>query len=171
MKLDFGTIEKITVGSVKTDACDGGVGFFKYTDNGLAAWEGKSATLGTNAKATTGIHLYFHTNSQNIGFKVINGGKYEIKVDGLSRACFVLQDGESVDFALCAPLGEKQDEYRVTLVLPSHGKNGVFEYIELDDGATVEPHKFDRKFLFIGDSITQGYGSFMSGATYVSALQ
>lgn len=166
MKLDFNVIEKITVGSVNTEERDGGIGFSKYKSEGLDAWAGKSATLGKNARATTGVRLDFHTDSQNISFKVITGGKYEIKIDGLSRACFVLQDGESVDFALCAPLGEKQDEYRVTLVLPSHDKGGVIEYIELDEGARVEPHKFDRKFLFIGDSITQGWASSFDSFSY-----
>ena len=161
MKLDFNTIEKITVGSVKTEARDGGVGFCKYSDSGLAAWQGKSVTLGKNAAATTGVRLDFHTNSRNIGFKVVTGGKYEVKVDGLSRACFALGDGERADFALCSPLGEEQDEYRVTLVLPSHGVGAVLEYVELDDGARVEPHRFDRKFLFIGDSITQGWGKLL----------
>lgn len=166
MKLNFETIKKITVGSVKTEERDGVATFSKYSEEILTAWGEKSASLGKNARATTGVRLDFHTTSQNIRFKVITGGKYEIKVDGLSRALFTLQDGETVDFALCAPLGEKQDEYRVTLVLPSHDKSGAFEYIELDDGASAEPHKFDRRFLFIGDSITQGWASTFDSFSY-----
>ena len=166
MKLSFDTIKDITVGSVNTRERDGAVGFSKYSDAMLRAWSEKKESLGKNALATTGVRLDFHTSSQNIAFKAVTGGKYEIKVDGLSREVFSLDDGERVEFCLCAPLGECLDEYRVTLVFPSHGRNGAVEYLELDDGATIRPHAFDRKFLFIGDSITQGWASSFDSFSY-----
>ena len=166
MKLSFETIKNITVGSLNTREQNGIARFSKYSDAMLSAWGGKSAALGKNAAATTGVRLDFHTNSQRIAFKTLTAGKHEIKVDGLSRALVTAEEGEEVSFDLRAPLGEKQEEYRVTLVLPSHDRNGAVEYLELDDGADVRPHSFDRKFLFIGDSITQGWASTFDSFSY-----
>lgn len=51
--------------------------------------------------------------------------------------------------------GEKN---RITLVFPSHDK-GVLKSVELNGESFIEPHKFERKILFLGDSITQGWNS------------
>ena len=54
----------------------------------------------------------------------------------------------------------------MTLYLPSHGTGGVLSYVELDDGARITPHRFDRKMLFVGDSITQGWDSTYDSLSY-----
>lgn len=57
------------------------------------------------------------------------------------------------------------------------GRKNVVIYLTADDityiknleiNATAEPVKKDTKVLWMGDSITQGYGPFRSGETYVS---
>ena len=166
MKLNYDMIKNITVGAASVTERDGGVAFSKCTDGLLDAWRGRSEALGKNAAAATGVRLDFHTSSQSIAFGSATAGKYEIKIDGLSRARFSLKEGECAELELCAPLGEKQESYRVTLVLPSHGAGAVLDFVELDDGAWIEPHKFDRKFLFIGDSITQGWESSFDSFSY-----
>ena len=159
MKLTFEQIKSITVGSVNTREQDGGIHFAKCTDKQISEWKNKSQQLGTNSSTTTGVRLDFHTNSQNIAVRVLAGAKYEIKIDGLLRRQFITESGEVISLALCDELGGKKDEYRVTVVLPSHGVPGAIEYVELDDDAYVKPHSFDMKMLFIGDSITQGWNS------------
>ena len=53
-------------------------------------------------------------------------------------------------------LGNEKDDFRVTLVFPSH-EVAVLDYISLDDGAYATRGEFDMKMLFIGDSITHGW--------------
>ena len=159
MKLTFDQVKSVTVGSVKTEARDGGFYFAKCTDKQVAAWLAKSETLCKNSKATTGVRLDFHTDSQKLSFKAISGQKYEVKIDGLSVAQYILSENDTVSLDIRDPLGNAKEEYRVTLVLPSHGPAAALEYVELDDGAFIRPHRFDMKMLFIGDSITQGWAS------------
>ena len=166
MKLTFEQIKSVTVGSVETILADGGIRFAKCTSKQIAAWKEKSATLGKNCAATTGVRLDFHTNSQSVAFRVLGGKKYEIRVDGLMFKMVKPEAGEVVSFGLSDPLGNRKDEYRVTVVFPSHDEPAALEYVELDDGSYVKPHRFDRKLLFIGDSITQGWASSHDSYSY-----
>ena len=58
-------------------------------------------------------------------------------------------------------------EHRITLYLPSHGI-GILGAVEIDDGATLKPHTYDRKMLIIGDSITQGWDSTWDSLSYAN---
>ena len=170
MRLTFEQIKNITVGSVDTEERDGGIFFAKCTKKQLAAWAEKNATLAKNAAATTGVRLDLHTDSQNISFKVLSGKKYEILVDGLMFRQYLSAKGNVISLELSDPLGNKKDEYRVTVIFPSHDEPAGIEYVELDDGAFVKPHSFDRKILFIGDSITQGWASSHDSYSYAYRL-
>ena len=108
MRLNYEDIKNITVGAVAVTSVDGGISFSKYTDAIIAAWGERSKTLEKNARTTTGVRLDFHTDSQNLAFAAVTAGKYEIKVDGLSRAKYSLGEGDRVDFALCAPLSRSR---------------------------------------------------------------
>ena len=77
-----------------------------------------------------------------------------------------MKDGEEKRFELSDPLGNKKDSYRVTLYFPSHDVYGTLSRVELDDGATFTPHKYDMKWLFIGDSITQGWAALVDSLSY-----
>jgi len=74
--------------------------------------------------------------------------------------------GGRAELDLCDPLGDPLTDARVTLIFPSHFIGGAFRSLTLDDGASFEPHRFDRKILFIGDSITQGWDSGWDSLSY-----
>ena len=59
------------------------------------------------------------------------------------------------------------NEHRITLYLPAHGI-GILGAVEIEDGATLRPHTYDRKMLFIGDSITQGWDSTWDSLSYAN---
>lgn len=166
MRLSFDEIKKVTVGSVKTWQDDSGIHFAKCTDKQVATWKEKSETIGRNSAATTGVRLDLHTNSQSIAVGILGGKKYEICVDGLMRQQYNVNAGDVISLELSDPTGMKKDEYRVTVVFPSHDDPAVIEYVELDDGSYVKPHKYDRKILFIGDSITQGWAAIHDSYSY-----
>lgn len=157
MTLTLDQIKKITVGAVNIREEENGIHFYKCTDSQNEAWDKLSETLGVRARTTTGVRLDFITNSQKITLKA-KGGKFEIYVDNLLRVQHVLGDFTEITHELAAPLGNKQDSYRVTVCFPSHGI-GVLESVELDDGATLTAPEYDVRMLMIGDSITQGWNS------------
>ena len=166
MKLTFDTIKQITAGAIRIEQAADGIHFYKCTDRQIEAWRLKNKDLGHRAAGTTGVRLDFHTNSQKLSFGVSRGNKFELYIDNLLRRQFLLKDEKQASVDLCDALGNKQTEYRVTLIFPSHDDGGVLEWIELDDNATVRPHAYDRKMLFIGDSITQGWASKYDSLSY-----
>ena len=166
MRLTFEQIRSVTVGSVRTELLADGIHFAKCTEKQEKAWQAKKEVLYINSKSTTGVRLDFHTNSKTVSFKSVSGSKYEIKIDGLTSSIYRFDGEGSVTHDICGPLGNRNDEHRVTLILPSHNIPGILEYVEIDDGAYIKPHKFDYKMLFIGDSITQGWASSLDSYSY-----
>ena len=168
MRLSFETVKSITFGSVYSFEDASGMHFAKCTDKQVAAfgsfWEG----LGNNAKATTGIRLDFHTSSRRFSFKAYSGRRFELYINGTFREVFKRTDDDSAEFSYI--ITEQDAENRITLYFPSHDAPGVLSYVELDDGATVVPHKFDCKIFFIGDSITQGWNSTYDSLSYANRV-
>jgi len=155
MKLSFDSIKKITVGAVQIWEESNGVHFCKCTKKQLDAWYALDPVLGRNASATTGIRIDFHTNSSAFAFTAPIGNKFEIYINDVLK--YVIREKDMNDRSFKINLEKSDlDENRITLILPSHDDAAVISSIELDDGASITPHCFDCKMLFIGDSITQG---------------
>lgn len=171
MKLTYEQIRTVAVGAVRTWQDDSGVHFCKCTQKQVDAWGALQPVLGERAENTTGIRLDFHTDSKTLTFATASGNKFELYINGMLRYRFEAdgyrERGEAISVSLDDPLGcELEGDRRVTLTFPSHSTPGVIEYVELDDGAYVRRHEFDRKLLFIGDSITQGWDSRYDSLSY-----
>lgn len=169
MNLTYEQIKSVAVGAIRIEQQEDGIHFGKCTKRQQAAFRVFSEGFETRALTTTGVRLDFHTNSKHLAFDTANGKKFEVYLDNVLRAQFdcdaLREEGRPAELDLTDPLGGAIEESRVTLVFPSH-EIGVLKYVELDDGATVLPHKFDRKILFIGDSITQGWHSEYDSFSY-----
>ena len=165
MKLSVNQIKNITFGAVRSEQREDGLHFFKCTESQVAAWYALAKELGERSETTTGIRLDFHTNSTSFTFEA--DGIFEVYVNDLYREKLDMSSlGGKATVKLCDPLGDALDDVRVTLIFPSHDKAGVLRSVELDDGSYVKPHVFDRKILFIGDSITQGWDSGYDSLSY-----
>ena len=170
MKLSTDQIRSLTVGAVHMEEQEGILSFFKCTKQQSDAWFALNKGLGERSLTTTGIRLDFHTDSKHLTFTPASPGKYEVDVDGLLRCQFHAGSeefpvGQPISLPLCGPLGEIKEEVRVTLYLPSHSV-GSLSAVELDEGAKTCRHSFDRKWLMIGDSITQGWDSQFDSLSY-----
>ncbi len=167
MKLTLEQIRAVTVGAISVRAEADGIHFDKCTARQIAAWDALNRDLGFRARTTSGVRLDFHTDSRHLRVMAPSGGKFEVLIDGLLRyACPGDRDVTApIEADLCDELGEFGGSHRVTLAFPSHTV-GVLGSVELDDGATLTPHTFDRRMLFIGDSITQGWQSHYDTAAY-----
>ncbi len=162
MKLDFESIKKITVGSVDTWQEEDGVHFSKCTKEQRKIWETVDPLRSNAAKATTGIRLDFYTDSTFLNVETSAGGKFEVIADDVCCRRFVKNENEVLKFSIDL---KNRDRKHVVIVLPSHS-TGVIRSIAIDDSAKIERRRFDKKILFLGDSITQGWDSFFDSGSY-----
>ena len=169
MQLTVEQIKSLVFGAVRIEKNQDGLRFFKCTKKQSDAWYALSDGLGERADGTTpGVRLDFHTNSKTLSFEA--KGTFDVYVNDLFREKFLLKEGGEATIALCDPLGDPLEDARVTLIFPSHFLGSVLKSVSLDDGAYVKPHAFDKKILFIGDSITQGWDSGYDSLSYAWRL-
>ena len=159
MKLNFYQIKELTVGAVNIEKQDEGIRFYKMQKCQIDAFYALSNILGIRAETTTGIRLDFETDSAFVAFENKGGNRFEYFIDGVYQ-------GNVSDAHVRIEL---RKPCRVTLAFPSHNI-GIIDEFELSDGATATRHKFDRKILFIGDSITQGYDALFPSECYANRL-
>lgn len=163
MQLSYEQIKTLVVGAVEVWEAESGLHFGKCTKEQLSAWKEIDLTLFNNAIPTTGVRLDFHTDSDYVKIRLGADGKYEAKIDGVLREQYICT-GENKEITLV--LGKKGKEKHVVFSLPSHSKAGVIAGVEIAESAYVKKHRFDRKILFVGDSITQGHKSVYDMCSY-----
>lgn len=155
MRLNFETIKSITAGAVEIWQEADGVHFAKCTASQRAAWGEVAPQLASGTQVTTGVRLDFHTTSSFVRVGVSGGQKFEVKIDGLLAHQFLFEESE-LPSGFCIELGNNEAWKHVVIILPSHSI-GVVRSVEIEDGSQIKAHTFDRKILFLGDSITQGW--------------
>lgn len=149
MTLTAEQISAITCGALSVTYEEGAYHFTRFSPEQIEAFEARMQIYGPRCRATTGIRLEFETDSRHIRVDVKNPGRYELLVDGLQVIYQVCDADDSLYTEL--PEGNKH----ITLMLPWH-QEGALSLVLLDNGSYVRTHQFDRKILFLGDSITQG---------------
>ena len=153
MILGLDEIRKITVGAHLAEKINGACVFHKCTAAQEAAWDSHAESLGIRARATTGVRLDFYTNSHAFGVKIVGGGKFELRINGVTRER--VRDCGSYSWAITDVRGRQLDTARITFIFPSYSV-GMISHVELDDGATYIPVNHKKRIMFLGDSITQG---------------
>lgn len=148
-------IQSCTVGALRVWKEDDHFRFARMSEALEEAFYGVRPAFRDRAQSTTDIRLDFHTDSRMIRLDVDQSEpgtacKVELYVDGLP-ALFEAYEGRKV-IVHELPEGMK----RVTIVLPCHQVGRLYN-LSVDEWARVEPHRFEKKILFLGDSITQGW--------------
>ncbi|MBP3314509.1 MAG: SGNH/GDSL hydrolase family protein [Clostridia bacterium] len=150
--LTLDEIIEISVGSPNIKIKDNAVEFYKATDEQMVAYGPEGSGMRNNATGSTGVRLDFTTDSSTFAFKAASGNRFELYINGK----YVTQITNATTQVFSTTLDTSNGENRVTLFLPNGGV-GAISMVQLDYGATCERQKFDRKFLIIGDSITQAW--------------
>lgn len=186
MKLSLSTIREITCGAVRVEQEEKGIRFYRFTEKELELYRQKNGDLYLKALTTAGMRLRFRTNSKHLGIKVLIehtiGRKFfsvdvyaneknlgyvdNFRQEELPRQYFDLEFGEGV---YEKSFGLEDDTSLVEIVLPWNRKLTLLA-LELDDGATVEPAKREKKLLVYGDSITQGYDALRPSNRYAGKI-
>lgn len=146
---------------------DGYLQAFQYTDEQMAYFKGASDFWYERCYASTSKTIEFITEATRLSFdyKIIWMGSpdsFEVTVDGIVTKIYYVKDIEK--------------EGRLEFELPEGSKN-VIVYLPADATALIKNFEIDAeidrvcknaKVLWLGDSITQGYGPLRSSCTYVS---
>ena len=162
MKLTFEQLKAISFGAV--DVFQDSNDYFcmhRMTDTQVAAYGARNPVHAQRAQKTAGCRLDFWTDSSHLMLHTGAAGLYEIQVNGLCAATIQADSRCTLEL----PKGEN----RVTVLLPEHAV-GALRFVHLDEGASLRPHSYDRKFLFLGDSITQGWESSRPSTGYVNQV-
>ena len=146
---------------------DGWLQAFQYTDEQMAYFSTAFDFWYDRCMATTAKTLEFTTRAQNLSFEyrfIWTGSQdsFELSLGGqITEIRYVkdLPEEGKLDWQL--PEGEKD----VVLYLPADATVLIRNFTIDGD---VTPAKKNEKVLWLGDSITQGYGPLRSAQTYVS---
>lgn len=163
MKLTFEQIKSVTLGAISIYEDDTGIHFRRFTDRQLAVWDQLDEQFRTRSRGTAGCQLSFHTDSKNMMIFVANGKKVEVWINGLPTHNYLL------DAPRRLPISLPEGDTHVVIDLPNYTE-GVITKVLVDEGSYIVPHTTDHRFLFLGDSITQGSQSSRDSNCYVSRL-
>ena len=156
MELTFAEIRSLTHGSDHISEEADGLHFHKCTAKQEVAWEELGPAFHSRVRATTGVRLEMETDADAITFDAPSGNRFEVWIDGLFYRQILmneLREAGKTPTVEMAP-GVK----RVMFAFPSHS-TGVLSSFSLNDATFFRPVCRERKMLFIGDSITQGWNS------------
>lgn len=163
MMLTLDEIRSVAFGALSVTQESDGFHFARFTQRQREVFGAENQRHFARCGFTTGCRLEFHTDSHAMIFETGAAGTYEILLDGL-QTHFLQADGKR-RYPIPLPGGDT----RVTVLLP-WGSAGVVSFIILDDGSYIRPHVFDRKILFLGDSITAGSAAKIRSLTFPYVL-
>ncbi len=171
--LTYRQIAELLFGAEQIFITDEGISGSKYNPETLNHWKTLSDILYERALTTTGLRLDFETNSPYLILDVT--GKFEILRDGKlfasTRAEKRIRTKEEAEDASNTVLRSKikvdldGQPHRITVAFPSH-QTGVIHSMTVDADAVILPHNYREKFVFYGDSITQGWNSKVDISSY-----
>ena len=163
MFLTLEQIQSITTGAVSVVKEEDGIHFRRFTDRQLEVFRQKSAQFQQRSHCTAGCRLSFYTDADTVILTVGGGAKFEVLINGLPAYFFPLEKPQRIPFSLT------EGENLVVITLPNYSE-GVLNSLELDEGASFRPYEYSRRFLFLGDSITQGSQSTRDSFCYVNRV-
>ncbi len=149
------------------EAPDGYLQAFQYSPAQMAYFKAAQDFWYDRCMASTAKTLEMRTSARKVSFeyRIIWEGSqdsFEMAVDGLiADICYVKDLPKEGTLAFSLPEGEKD----VVIYLPADA-TVLLRNCEID--GAYAPARKNEKVLWLGDSITQGYGPLRSGQTYVS---
>jgi len=173
MIIENSKVKKALLGAVRIEEEDGYLFPFRFSKRQLEKRAGEDGYL-LRARSASCMMIDFVTDSTMLEFD------YKVRIGSAKKLCFfdirvddrlmfhtgkadIMEDAGHISFSMAD--GKK----RVTVYLPClyEVKIGNFS---LDDGALFEPVKREKKILFLGDSITQGYSSDCPSLCYANLI-
>ncbi|MCQ2802252.1 MAG: hypothetical protein MJ225_00990 [Bacilli bacterium] len=174
MKLSFETIKQISSGYESISLENNLVHFERMKDETINDFTNSDwirEDYEKRSHATCNVVLDFYTNSEfiKIGYKNVKSASSRLfwYIDVLVNNNIIAHHGEEFYSRRSGEFEFKLYETpaRVTIYLPCLYKLDI-DYIEIDEKSFVKPVQKPIKFLFYGDSITQGYDVRLPSLSY-----
>lgn len=175
-KIDFSTLKSAVKGALRIYEQDGKVILRRFT---VCQEQFFNQTINyvdkpRKCKASTSMVIDFVSNTQNLQFSA------DTFVASTRTPCFfdVYCDDELVahcgynvkeDGEVNAKVNFQAGQKRIRIFLPNLFEAQIKSF-SIDDGATFTPYKSSIKWLFLGDSITQGYVAEYPSKTYANQV-
>lgn len=168
MKLSNQQLKDVYYGAYRIEETEEGyLKSYQYTHDQMNYFKGLSDFWFDRCDASNGKTLEFSTTSSYFSFEykvawIGSEDTIEMAVDGLIHKVIYLKDIQSegeLKFDL------PQDSHHITIYLPS---DATILIRNAHCNAPLYPIKKNAQVLWMGDSITQGYGPFRSAHMYVS---
>lgn len=173
MKLSCEIIRKIAHGAARVEQVGDAIGLFRFTKEQEKLYREKSCSgFYERTFATAGVDLEFDTDSEKLFMKVAvetacgyRWFTHSVFVDDrrIGEISGFVPEGEIAH--ACGNFSLGKGMKRVRIVFPWNECSRI-EDLELEDGAQVIPIPKKRKMLFFGDSITQGYTTWLPENSY-----
>ena len=170
MKLSASTLRKLVKGACHFAVNRGYLASYHFTPEQMAYLKKTNDFWYTRSIFSAGVRIEFCTEATEISFEYrvkdysSPDNTVDVYCDGVAVGVYHIEDGRGkVTFVL--PEGEKE----VAVYLPTDCHFEIKNFVI--NGRYKATRGRKSKVLLIGDSISQGYGTGMAGATYVNALQ
>ena len=173
-QLSFEQLIQLFTGVASFEEENGYLKLCRYTKNQMQFYKRTSDRNFLRAGASAAIILDFNTDSTTLSFNCktvrassLQMGYIDIYVDGKLNVHKGKNDSDeneiNIDFKM--PVGTK----RVTVYFPCLFSSQIKEF-KIDRGSYIEKIQKDKKFIFFGDSITQGYISEFPSLSYANQI-
>lgn len=176
MKIENSILKKAIFGAVRFEEENGILKMSRFSDRQKKYFIEHLDSINKPLKepASANMSLDFYTDSTTFTFEadcVKASGQaicwFDLYIDGTLKEHFGYTDKETRHVSISTAL--KSGKKRITLYFPCLFNTQITN-VQLDDEALFEPIKKDRKILFFGDSITQGYISEFPSVTYTAIV-
>ena len=174
MELTFDQIASAACGAVRAKEKEDGLHLYRFTEEQNAFYrEKRDLGYNANVQATAGMKLRFRTDSPTLKLELTTskvGSRQYFAADVFANGTFVgsLQNYDEAEILRKYvkeeyPLGDVEGtfdlgegEKEVSVYLPWSVRT-VVRSVELADGASFLPVRPEKKLLWLGDSISQGF--------------
>ena len=169
MKIELEELKELFYGAIEFKIIDGYLAFYRFSEEQINNMQYEQFYY-DRTKFSASVCIGFETKATSFSFayKIVNislRDSFDLYVNGVlmcSQSEEGLPNEEILTFSL--PQGKKQ----VELYFPVDAEIRIKDFCI--DGAWLNLPKKGAKVLWIGDSITQGAGSFSGGETYVNIV-
>lgn len=170
MILEIEQIKKITKGALFIEESDGFYSFSRFTPAQVDVYK-RNLDFYMKTKATAGIRFDFCTNSDSFSFE------YMVKRGSSRSFCYF---DIYIDNVLCHHIGKDEINDNIDIVHIKLKKDTIkritvyfpclsavyLKNVSLEDEASIVSVDNKERFLFYGDSITQGYDAYFPSLVY-----
>jgi lysophospholipase L1-like esterase len=162
-------------GCIRTEQTESGLLLHRHTEKQIAYYAETSESWSIRSRCTAGISLNIRTDSRTLDLvgRIQAGARnyagFDVEVDGRAIAAIRMNTSDETQTIRLFDF-ETQAERQVSITFPQSAIVELDAITVEDDSQTSPPSPAPRKYLALGDSITQGMDARGPASAYVVQL-